>query len=163
MVISTSSIAICGWWLLYWKKHFHHCRNFYWTELYDVFREKVACLDYVSIFFSNVLFCLFAFGFWVCFLGPHLQHMEASRLGVQSELQLSACNTATAPSDQSHVCDLHHSSWQCQILNRLIQARDGTHNFMVPSQIRFCCATTGTPSNLLLPQFHSINYAIFSN
>ena len=27
--------------------------------------------------------------FFLCFLGPHLQHMEVTRLGVHSELQLS--------------------------------------------------------------------------
>ena len=34
--------------------------------------------------------------------------------------------TATARPDTSLVCDLHHSSWQCQILNPLCKARDGT-------------------------------------
>ena len=45
----------------------------------------------------------------------------------------------------SHVCDLHHSSWQHRILNPLREARDRTCSLMVPSQIRFCCTTTGTP------------------
>ena len=48
--------------------------------------------------------------------------------------------------DLSLVCDLHHSSWQHQILNSLGEARDGTGNLTVPSWIRFCCAKTGTPS-----------------
>ena len=47
--------------------------------------------------------------------------------------------------DLSHVWDLHHSSWQCQILNPLSEARDWTHNLMVPSQVCFCCTTMGTP------------------
>ena len=33
-------------------------------------------------------------------------------------------DTATAKQDLSHVCNLHHSSWQCQILNPLSKARD---------------------------------------
>ena len=33
------------------------------------------------------------------FLGPHLQHMEVLRLGVQSELWPLACTTATATLD----------------------------------------------------------------
>ena len=47
-------------------------------------------------------------------------------LGVQSELQLPACTTATAlpDPDPSRVCHLHHSSWQCWILNSLNEARD---------------------------------------
>ena len=31
---------------------------------------------------------------------------------------------ATASQDPSHVCKLHHSSWQCWILNPLSEARD---------------------------------------
>ena len=61
-----------------------------------------------------------------CFLGPHSQHMEVPRLGAESELQ------------------------QRQILNPLSEARDGTHICMVPSQIRFCCATMGTSIYLFL-------------
>ena len=47
-----------------------------------------------------------------------------SQAGVQSELQLQAYTTATATGDSSQVCDLHHRSWQCQIFNPLIEARD---------------------------------------
>ena len=36
-----------------------------------------------------------------------------------------------------------------RILNPLIESRDGTHNLMVPSQIRFCCAMTGALIYLL--------------
>ena len=43
-------------------------------------------------------------------LGLHPQYMEASRLGVESELQLPAYATATAMPDLSYICDLHHSS-----------------------------------------------------
>ena len=68
--------------------------------------------------------------------------MEVPRLGVESELQLPAAATATAMSDSSRVCNLHQ---QHQILNPLSEARDQTRNLMVPSQIRFPCATMGTP------------------
>ena len=59
-----------------------------------------------------------------------------SQLGVESELQLPAYAIVTATPDPSHVWDLHHSSWQCQILNPLSKARDRTRNLMVPSRIR---------------------------
>ena len=71
--------------------------------------------------------------------------MEFPRLGVKSELQLSAYTTATAMQDPSHIYDLHHSSRQRQILNPLSEARDQTCNLMAPSRIRFYCAMTGTP------------------
>ena len=49
--------------------------------------------------------------------GLHLQHMEVPRLEVKSELQLLAYATATSKQDPSCVCNLHHSSQQCPILN----------------------------------------------
>ena len=78
-----------------------------------------------------------------CFLGLHSWHVEVPRLRVESELQLPAYTTVTAMSDLSHVCDLHYSSQQCQILNPLSKAWDRTRNLMVPSQIHFRCTTTG--------------------
>ena len=73
--------------------------------------------------------------------------MEVPRLGVQLELQLPAYTAATATAmwDPSHVCDLHYSSWQRQILNPLGETRDRTCNLMVPSRIGFRCTTTETP------------------
>ena len=62
------------------------------------------------------------FFFFLVFLGLYLQHMEVPRLGVIWELQLLAYTTATARLDLSCVCDLHHSSWQCQILSPLGKA-----------------------------------------
>ena len=66
--------------------------------------------------------------------------MEIPRLGGESELQLLAYTIATATPDLRHVCDLHHSSWQLRSLYPLSEARDQTHNLMVPSCIRFRCA-----------------------
>ena len=40
--------------------------------------------------------------------------------------------------DLRHICNLHHSPRQCRILNPLSEARDQTHNLMVPSW--FCFA-----------------------
>ena len=42
--------------------------------------------------------------FFPLFLGPHSQHMEVPRLGVESELQLPAYTTVTAMPDPSLVC-----------------------------------------------------------
>ena len=61
-----------------------------------------VCQYFVESFCINFLLLLmFWFGFgiclFVCFLGPHLQHMEIPRLGVKSELlQLLAYAPATA-------------------------------------------------------------------
>ena len=64
-----------------------------------------------------------------CFLGLHLWHVEVPRLGVELELRLPFCATATAMSDLSFICNIHHSLWQCQILNPHSEARDRTHIF----------------------------------
>ena len=65
------------------------------------------------------LLFLFFFPSFFLFLGLHLQHMEIPRLGVESELHLLAYTTVTAIQDPSHICNLHHSSWQHRILNPL--------------------------------------------
>ena len=65
------------------------------------------------------------------------------RIGaVPASLHHSHSNTGS----KRHV-QLHHSSQQYQILNPLSEARDGTCILMDASQIRFCCATMGTPRN----------------
>ena len=86
------------------------------------------------LFFVLRYFVLFCF---VVFLGLHLQHMKVPRLGVKSELQLPTYTTATATQDLSRVCDLHHSSRQCQIFNPLSEARDRTQVLMDASRVRY--------------------------
>ena len=54
----------------------------------------------------------------------HTQHMEVSSLGVESELQLLTYAMATVTPDLSHVCNLHHGSWQHRIFNLLNKATD---------------------------------------
>ena len=68
--------------------------------------------------------------------------MEVPRLGVIGAAAASLCHSHP---DLSRVCDLHHNSRQCQILNPLIEARDRTCNLMVPTQIPFHYAMTRTP------------------
>ena len=80
---------------------------------------------------SNVTFYLFYFYFYFIyffvFLGPYLWPMEVPRLGTEQELQLLAYTIATVMPELSHICDLHHSSQQCWILNPLSKSRDRTH------------------------------------
>ena len=52
------------------------------TISHSLFSMKRHCFIYLFIYFV--------------FLGPHPWHMEVPRLGVESELQLLACTTATA-------------------------------------------------------------------
>ena len=61
--------------------------------------------------------------------------MKVPRLGVESELQLPACTTATATWDLSYICDLRCSLQQQWILNPLSEAKDLTCILMDTSQI----------------------------
>ena len=56
--------------------------------------------------------------------------MEVSRLGAELELQLPAYAKATTMPDPSHICELHHSSWQCWLPDSLSEARDQTQILM---------------------------------
>ena len=87
-----------------------------------------------------MFFFLSFFLFFFLFLEPHPWYMEVPRLGVELELQLLACATATAMPDPSRICDLNHRSQQCQIPNPLSQARDPTCILINTSQICFHCA-----------------------
>ena len=104
-----------------------------------------------NIFFLFIyLFIIYLFLSFVL-LGLHLQHTEVPQArDLIGAVAAEAIVTAIATSDPSQVCDLHHSSWQPQILNPLSEARDRTRNLIVPSRIRFCCATMGTPPSIRL-------------
>ena len=102
-------------------------------------RFKKSCIHFGLIDILVLFLVLFFFSSF--FLGPWAWHMEVPRLGVEP----LAYATATATPDPSLVCDLHHSSRQCQIPNPLSDARDRTCVLKDPNQVRFHWATTGTP------------------
>ena len=68
--------------------------------------------------------------------------MEVPRLGIELELQLPA--TAMAMPDLSCICDLYHSSQQCQILNPLDWDQGLDHMLMDINQVCFCQTTVET-------------------
>ena len=122
------------------------------TQLANL-RTLVALNHFLPIFQMS-----FFFFFSLFFLGPHLLHKEVSRLGDRSELQPAAYAAATGKQDTSHVCNLHHSSRQYQILNPMSKARDGTCILMDPSQVRFLRATTGTSRCVFLLMYLNKNF-----
>ena len=83
----------------------------------------------ILYFFSRLLLLLLL-PFFFFFLGLHPWHMEFPNLGVELEPQLLAYAAVIAMWDPSHVCELHHSSQQCQILNPLRGPRDQTRILM---------------------------------
>ena len=71
--------------------------------------------------------------------------MEVPRLRVESKLQLPAYATVTANWGPGCICDLRHSSQQRWIPSPLREARARSHILMDARQVRFHCATMGTP------------------
>ena len=75
--------------------------------------------------------------------------MEVPRLRTELELQLLAYTTAVVMPDLSHICNLHHRSQQCWILNPLSKARDRTHILMDTSQVLSPLSPMETPASFL--------------
>ena len=118
-----------------WRKVTFYCFNHYALETLS----KTGVRTLINL----LIWLMFLF---LAALGPHLWHMDVPRLGVESELQLLAYTTATATAtpDLSHICELHHSSRQCRILNPLSEAGDQTRILVDTGQIHFLCTTMGT-------------------
>ena len=110
------------------------------VELVSAAPQREPDTDFFGFRFCFVLFCFFV-GF---------KAIPLAYGSFQARSQIRAVATATAMLDPSRVCNLHHSSWQCWILNPLSEARDPTLTLMVPSRIHFCSTTTGSLNLLLL-------------
>ena len=101
-------------------------RNFHWwwrnllpiEAICFIFRQF-----YQTAFWNTTGFFVCLFSCLFVFLGPHLQRKEAPRLEVESELYLLIYAKVTATQDLRCICNIHHSSQQCQILNP--RARQG--------------------------------------
>ena len=102
-----------------------------------VFSSSQKCPDGSCAKGHETHFTLCHFLFSFVFLGLHLQHMEGPRLEVESELQLPACTATTATPDPRCVCDPHHSSRQCWILNPLSKAKGRARVLVDASQVHF--------------------------
>ena len=84
----------------------------YWMAFLSVLEKGFSVfLQYIFIFIFSFYGC--THGIW-----------RIPSQGVQSELQLPAYTKATEMQDRSHIYDLHHSSWERQILDPLSKARD---------------------------------------
>ena len=106
-------------------------------------KEVSNCEHYGLLIFPRFFLPILFFFLFVCFLAPRVAHGRSKVRGpIRAEPQQMAYTTATAMSDLSHICDLHHSSQQCWILTPL--SRAGV--LMDTSQVHYCWATTGAPA-----------------
>ena len=79
---------------------------------------------HMYIYFSEFLFYIFFFFLSIFRASPVVDWSFWARGWIiAAAAAASLCHSHT---DLSCVCDLHHSSWQCQILNTLNEARDST-------------------------------------
>ena len=106
----------------------------------DIFRQYPWLQRQHWIF---VLLCLF-------FRAAPLAYRSSWARGRIRAAIASLHHSHSKTQDPSRICDLHHSSWQGRILNPLNKTRDRTCNLMVPSRVRFHCATTGKPQHWIL-------------
>ena len=67
--------------------------------------------------------------FFFCLLRAALKAYGGSQ--ARGQIGAAAYAIATTMPHPRHICNLHHSSWQCQILSSLSEARDRTRNLMV--------------------------------
>ena len=102
-----------------------------------------------TFFFLNCCISLYInqyqIPFFFSLLGLHLWHVEILGLGGELETLL-VYTTATAMPDPSHVCDLHHGSGQCGILNPLSKARDCTGILMGTTWVHYHRAMVEIPT-----------------
>ena len=116
-----------------------------WIGIYSI-EYVLVCLVKECMQYLTILFC------FVCFFGPHLQHMEVPRLGSNR-----SCSSWHTPQPQPQPqprgiwaeSDLHHSLPQHHILNPLSKTRNRTCILMDTSQVCYCGATTGTPHKMV--------------
>ena len=128
----------------FWQEVHCHWNNFPHLGKIKIFFRLPSKFP-LFLVFRNLIMMHLGLELCVCVsFGLHLWHMEIPRLGVESD----SCWPQLQPQqDLSCICNLHHSSWQCWILNPLSVARDQTCILVHASQFRFRWATTGTPDD----------------
>ena len=117
------------WICLFWTFHVNGIRD-----------HMVLCICILS--FTMMLFYLFFWG--GVFLGPHPLAHGGSQARGRIGAVAAHLHHSRETRDPSHVCNLHHSSWQRWILNSLSKARGRTCILMDAFQICFHRATVGT-------------------
>lgn len=109
-----------------------HARLWVWTAKYQV-KVKFIALFFLSLSFFFSFPLLFGDAPTTCGGSQPGGLVRATAAG----LHRSHSNVGSKP--RLHSYSLHHSSWQCWILNPLREARVRTGKLMVSSCIRFCC------------------------
>ena len=114
-------------------------------------RNCVPSLFYFTLFYIILFYFILFYLFIICCL---FRATPAAHGGTQARGWIwdvaAGLHHSHTVWDLSHICDLHHSSQQHQILSPLSKARDQTCILLDASQIHFCWATIGTPLFLIV-------------
>ena len=105
---------------------------------------------------SFFLFFFLFLSFWGC--TRHRGSKARSQIGAVA----AGLHHSHTTQDPSRVCNLHHSSWQCQILKPLSEARDRTCILMDTSPVCYCRATTRTSFLAILFYFIFLVFGLFA-
>ena len=87
--------------------------------------------------------------YFICLFRASLAAYRSSQAKGRIGAAAATDTTGTATPDLSRIFHRHHSSWQCPILNPLIEAKDRNFILTDPCQVRYCWATTRTPRIIL--------------
>ena len=139
--------------------HTHICTCMYTKHMYLYTRTQIHTYMYIYIqvyvniythkhiythTYKHTHTCVSMYVFFLWFRAALTAYGGSQARGLIRAIA-AAYATATAMQYPSQVCNQHHSSWQCCILNPLSEARDWSCDLMVLSWVRFQCATVGTP------------------
>ena len=122
------------------------------VQVYRYMHVQICFCMFACIFFKckdisilEILKCGIRLSFFFVFFFWHFRAAPVAYGGSQARgpvgpraAGLHHSHSHIRPSDPSHICDIHHSSQKCWILNPLSEASDRTCNLMVSSQICFC-------------------------
>ena len=103
---------------------------FIFLEIILLFRKLLSPVVVFSDILAYCHFRIVTLKFDLLFFFPHFRAESAAYGSSQARDWIRAAaaglHHSTMMQDLSHICDLHHNSQQCQILNPLSKARDQT-------------------------------------
>ena len=106
-----------------------------WWEVGCAVRSEESAMAPYFLFCQKIILFFFFFSLW----GHRCDIWNFPGLGSNQNIGATAASLCHSHGnrDLSHIWDLHHSSWQCQILNSLSKARDWIHIPVDTSQLLY--------------------------
>ena len=132
-----------------------------WENLtVPVISKMVGKLSWRSLLFFSFFFLSFFFFSFFSAAAPttYGSSQDMGQIGTAA----AGLWHSQSKEDLSHICDLNHSLWKCQILKIFSETRYQTHVLMNTSQVHYHWAMLGTPG-YYFSYLHSSLYFHTSN